>query len=216
MKPAVLEATPAAPLLFGQVSVAIQAHPSREHWIPYLHAELGAAPVAWSREPETGVRDVWATHRAAKLLFHPAATFHLVIQDDALVGRNFWDRLHQLLVEHPAASYSLFYRPKNNRHFGEFNRLGHTRLAAGGFMYKKLQFAVAHVVATALIPELVMGCDELDVPGPGGQDDTRMSRWMRARGIRTFYALPSLVSHRPEGIGTSGRPNAGRRAWRFQ
>lgn len=201
----------------GFLSVAIQAHQSRAGFIPYLHRELGPAPVAWSREPSTGRRDVWATHRRAKLMHDPAARFHLVVQDDALIGRDFYARLQRVLEERgDGFVYCLFYRPKTKTHFHEFNVAGRTGLQVGGFAYRKLQFAVATVTPTALIPALVRGCDRIVINKPGGQDDTRMSWWLRRQGIKTFYPLPSLVDHRHEGIGTSGRPNAGRRAWRFE
>lgn len=197
-------------------SVAIQAHPSRRTMVEYLHEKLGPAPVAWSREPQTGVRDVWATHRRAKMMFDPEARFHLVVQDDALICRDFYPKLTALLEERgDRFVYCLFYRPKNNGQFHEFNRLGHATKTTGGFAYRKLQFAVATVTPTALIPALVKGCDKIVINKPGGQDDTRMSWWLKAQGIKTFYPLPSLVSHRPEGRGTSGRWNAGRVAWKF-
>ena len=50
-----------------------------------------------------------------------------------------------------------------------------------------------------------------DIP----QDDVRMRRWLRDRGILTHYPLPSLVTQRAELSGRNG-PNRGRVAKWFE
>ena len=68
-----------------RLSVSVMAHPSRSHWVHELRERVGIeyANVAWDR----GL-GIWDTCSRAWEMHDPAATHHLVLQDDALPCRD--------------------------------------------------------------------------------------------------------------------------------
>jgi hypothetical protein len=190
-----------------RVSIAIQAHPARSRYVDDLVRHLGPVPIAWAREPFATREDTsptWTSKREA-LLLHDDAPFHCVIQDDALLGRDFRPRL-EALVEAGDYVYGLFYRHKPNRD----DLRQRARRAGDHFMAPGFLLGVGVVVPTAWVEDLVAYGDR--VGGTRG-DDFRMKRWMAARGLETYVPLPSLVDHRP-GPSIVGH-NGDRVAWRF-
>ena len=84
---------PVGPVL----SVAVMAHPKRADLIPALCDSIDAdVPVVWDER-----NDRWDTGRRALLAFDPAATHHLVVQDDALVCRDLVAGLQRALPHVP-------------------------------------------------------------------------------------------------------------------
>lgn len=199
------------------MSVSIQAQRSRRRYIPKLQEALGPVPVAWSeaRNPnDPKQRDVWATRKRAMRLAHPKARFHLVVQDDAVVGKDFYGRLGRILEAHGDIAYSLYYRHKTRQ--PQFVEAAVRGREAGGFLWPRLTVGVGVVLPTAIISDLMAFCDGFDMPKPGGgEDDVRMSRYLEAEGIPVFYTLPSLIDHRSGITGWHG-PNHYRRAWLFE
>jgi hypothetical protein len=193
-------------------SISIMAHEGRAELVPALQEQLGGAPVAW--DPK-GFRpreeSVWEVRRLALELRDPQAAFHLVVQDDAVVGDNFADRLAALLEDDQKA-YCLYYRHKNHKHNGEMIAAAEAGRAKGGFTYRRMMWGVGMVLPSWLISDLIAYCDALtDVK----QDDVRIRYFLRERGVKTFYPLPSLISHRKELMGRNGL-NRGRVAKWFE
>lgn len=83
-----------------ELSIAIMMHPSRREFLPYLEERLGPVPVAMDR----GL-GVWDTCKRA----WECATgdWHLVVQDDALICRDFRQRIRPLITDRTA--YSLYF-----------------------------------------------------------------------------------------------------------
>ena len=186
---------------------AIQAHPTRAKLAQTLSQQLGGAPIAWSRKPQ----DTWDTHRRARLAADPAADWNVVLQDDAVLGREFHRRLAELVASRPEQLYCLFYRPKSTRQGnGPYNDAAARGLASGGFAWPALRSCIGTVIATPLIADMIEYCDAItDVPSR--LDDPRISRWAQERELPIWYPLPSLVNHQRGGRSLVGHgPNGSR------
>src|SRR5690348_14467702 len=84
------------------MDVLIQAHPSRAHLLPRIHAELPHAQVVWDPEPD-GVPTPWRAYAAC--LRHVKDARTLIIQDDAVPAEG----LSELLDEIPCSGLTILH-----------------------------------------------------------------------------------------------------------
>src|SRR5690606_1433244 len=85
-----------------KVSTSIMAHPDRTEFVEELADSLDReVPVFWDPfGPPSGKGDrVWSVAREAWQMYDPAAAFHVLIQDDALVCRDYLAGL-EVALEH--------------------------------------------------------------------------------------------------------------------
>jgi hypothetical protein len=178
-------------LMAVNLSVAVMAHPSRADMVDELTACLDRpAKVVWDRgnnvEWDTGAR-AWEAH-------DPAASHHLVVQDDALVCADLVAGLERGLAHIPqGAAASLFFGrltpfPHQTTHVaGDADEAGASWVAIDG-----LHWGVAVVLPTELIAPMLAWR-----PGERYRKyDQRISAWLHTRRITTFYSCPQLVDHR--------------------
>lgn len=195
-----------------QVSVAIMAHPDRSRFIPELVDRLDRKPkVVWDQR-----NDRWDTGRRSLLAYNPAATHHMVIQDDAVVCRDLVAGVERALRHVPAPEGAptplcLYtgrvkkFRAAMRRHVG--------RRRVSWLSMPSIYWGVGVVMPTELIPDLVAWGDEHPEVA---NYDYRMGQWMRAQGITVWYPYPSLVDHRHSPSLVEGRSSAtSRHAHRF-
>lgn len=195
-----------------RVSLAIMAHPKREHHVTnYLLPRLGAdACVVWDRG-----NDRWDTGRRSLLAYDPAVTYHAVVQDDALVSARLIDGVATVAAHVPPDSpIGLYYgsirpgRPGIASAWDKARRRG----AVWVVMDDSPMWGVGLVVPTAHIDWLVEVGDRLDrYPGY----DQRIAK--AYRGVDQWFPLPSLVDHRSDGEPSlvRGRTNRRRVAYSF-
>lgn len=176
-----------------KLKYAIQAHPKRRPYVRELLRQLGRdTPVAWDEK-----RSVWDTWKRAALLCNGDSDFTVVIQDDAVLGKDFHRRLEKVVDREEEFAYCLFYRLKNKKTHKAFNAAGWAGRKRGGFAFPRFQFCVGSAIPTRWIPDIIEYGDSLDADGlPSRGDDPRINAFLNSRGILTFYPLPSLVSHR--------------------
>jgi hypothetical protein len=171
------------------ISVAVMAHPSRDAFIPDLLAALDRpAEVVWDQK-----QDRWDTGRRAMLAYDPAATHHLVVQDDAIVCRDLVAGLEQA-VNHvpegvPLCLYIGTVRPKPQA----VAQLVKAAAATSWIVMDSLYWGVGVVVPTRHIDTMIAWCDQRTRVA---NYDLRMSRWFEAQRIPVWYPWPSLVEHR--------------------
>ena len=182
-----------------KLSISIMLHPDRMQYLGYLIARLGTVPVAIDQ----GLGR-WDTARRAWELHDQSSEYHLVVQDDALVCSCFRDKAEALLDD-PRVATSFYYGRRRNLRAEARRGMKEGRVVAD-----RLRWGVAICLPTALIPEMLEYADRLEIPNT----DTRVSRFIQARGMRVVYPLPSLIDHRagPSLIGDS----EGRRAYLFE
>lgn len=173
------------------VSAAVMAHSTREPFVQELTGCLDAdAPVVWDRRG-----DRWDTGRRSLLAYDPAATHHLVIQDDAIVCQDLVaavTRAAAVAGEHPIGLYTGKVRPYKGRVAEDYTaaaRAGATWLEMNGPWW-----GVGIVIPTAHIRELIRWADRRrDI----ANYDRRIARWYATQGTACWYTVPSLVDHRP-------------------
>lgn len=191
------------------VDVVIMAHPEREAFVPELLSRLDRpARVVWDQRG-----DRWDTGRRAMLAYDPAASHHLVIQDDAVVCRDLVAGLERALdhvpQKTPVALYAGRVRPFRAAVEKLAQSAGHD---ASWLSMTQLHWGVGVLMPVELIAPMVEWCDtRSDV----ANYDKRMSRWLQHQQLTVYYTWPSLVDHRDSPSLVPGRGSAGRRAYRF-
>jgi FkbM family methyltransferase len=190
----VYNATPTycfAPLpLPVKLSTAIMAHPTRERHIPYLQQKMGGGiAVVWDQ-----VNNRWDTGRRAMLAFDPAATHHLVVQDDALLCEDFLPGVREALrytPDNPVALYAGAVRPRSVEVEQRVRMAKGQRLS--WFQMEGPWWGVAVAVPTKFIPDMIRHCDKLAAIA---NYDMRMARYFGSIKVKCYYTIPSLVNHR--------------------
>ena len=181
----------------AKVSAAIMAHPARRDLVDGLLGDLGPLPVAWDQIPPTqgltkGDR-VWSVAREAWLAYDPAADWHVLIQDDAVVCEDFLAGLEVALDHVPGDALVSLYFGKGANVPPKWRRLAADADRAGASWVKTtvLMWGVCMAVPTPLVAPMVAWCDLQR----GQNDDRRVGRWFRAQGLLTWYTWPSLADH---------------------
>lgn len=199
-----LEALPSARL---SISAAVMAHPSRTEWAEALGKALGCS-VVYDRG-----QGLWDTARRALEAFDPAASHHLVVQDDAVLSADLLRELElaaAVVGNHPIGLYvsgAGGHAADVTKAFDEAVRCGAAWVRAPGPWWA---VGVAHPVA--LLPEVLKIADTLDIKA----DDARLTAAYQALGIDCWYTVPCLVDHRDgPSIVRDGRTATGRRARLF-
>lgn len=179
------------------LSASIMAHPDRSGEVEQLLSGLDRpVPVAWDDEgPPSGNSDrVWRTARRAWEMFDPTADFHALIQDDAIVCRDFLAGIERALNYVPANAVVSPYLGQGRNVPTRWAALAQRADERGARWIRtmKAMWGVCLIAPTSLIPEMLEDCDrKIGVP-----DDMRVAGWFERRGSETWYPWPSLVDHR--------------------
>lgn len=186
------------------------AHPRRREWVEgYLAPRLPAARVAWDRgEGE------WDTATRA-LRAHEGAAWRVIVQDDALLARDFEvgvRRALEALEPIQPVSFYLGNVPKHAKVGGGAHesvdyaeRVGATWLEMPGPWW-----AVAFAVPADHVEQI------LERKSASNETDLRIATFYKLRGIECLYTIPSLADHRRVDVNPSivGSPRD-RHALRF-
>ncbi len=161
-----------------KLSIVIMAHPERKQWAEDLGKKLGAK-VVYDR-----ISNVWDTCRRSWLAIDPEAEYGLVLQDDAIICKDFLERAEALLqgdyLYSLFAGYLLTSRIRRAEQRGE------------DFVESWSVFnEIALCMRTEHIRSMIKHCDDRDV-----DTDQEIGRWARLKRLKVRYPLPSLVDHR--------------------
>lgn len=193
-----------------RLSAVIMAHPARASFVDELHTKLdGDLDVVWDTQ-----NNRWDTGSRAMLAYDPAATHHLVLQDDAVIPYDLLAGVEQAITHTPPNGVLGLYMGKSRP-----NRVAVQRLAtrahqtqASWIVMSQLHWGVGVVVPTHLIKSMVRwGNRRSDIVNY----DKRMSRWFQRERIPVYYPWPSLVDHRRSPSLVPGRTSTGRHAHGF-
>lgn len=192
-----------------KLSVAIMAHPRRSTYVEELRGQLGRdVPVVWDRN-----NDRYDTGRAAVLACDPGATHHLVLQDDAILCRDFLAAAERAAEVVPDEPISFFYSHGSNQAHQRTNQIARTTRMPSWVRFEGPWWGVAVMFPTELIPEMVR---HADAPRATRAYDKRLSLALRRMNVACHYVLPSLVDHRLDGPSMiEGREQEDRRAIAF-
>lgn len=180
-----------------KVSASIMAHPDRTEFVEELADSLDReVPVAWDNEgPPSGKGDrVWRTARSAWQMFDPAADFHVLIQDDALVCEDFLAGLEVALEHVPDHALVSMYLGQGRNVPARWGVMANKARTTGASWVRSytLMWGVSLAVPTRFIPDMIKWCDRK----AGMPDDMRVGRWFQRQKIDTWYTWPSLADHR--------------------
>lgn len=172
----------------GRMSVAIMAHPKRRHHVPELQDALPQATVVWDQHDNR-----WDTGRRSMAAHDPAADWHLVVQDDAVLCADFLQGVRLALSHCPEVPVS-FYTGQTRPYAVEvMDAVIRARKARSSWLAMRGPlWGVAVAVPVPLIPGMLEACEGLDVPNY----DMRMSEHFCNLGLECWYSIPSLVDHR--------------------
>ena len=190
------------------VSVAVMAHPRRASYVDELVDQLDRpSTVVWDQindRHDTGVRSLEA--------YDPAATHHLVVQDDAVVCRDLIAGIERALLHCPADVPLCLYVGRVRPFHREIDRL--VDLAgqeqASWLTMRGIYWGVGIVVPTGDIPELAGWFRSATITNY----DRRVSTWYQLQDRTVWYPWPSLVDHRGDESLVDGHGSA-RCAHRF-
>lgn len=196
-----------------KLSKVVMAYKDRKNRIPYLRKMLGNLDVSL----DDGSLGLWGNSKKCWLSYDKSADYHLVIQDDAVICKDFYERLESIIKKHNEEYvYCLYFRLKSRKTHSEMNEAASSALKEKGFHFNRLQFAVALVIPTKIINDMIDYADNLDPIKYKNTDDLRFSKYLNSINKKVFYPLPSLVDHSTEGESLAGNGhNLGRQATWF-
>ncbi|MDD5068067.1 MAG: hypothetical protein PHN89_00500 [Candidatus Pacebacteria bacterium] len=166
-----------------KLSISIMAHPSREKYFGYLKEKLGDVPFSID-----GSGSIWNNRKRAMMMYDENAQFHLVLQDDAIIGNDFIRRAEQILNDDNIV-YSFYFGNRRN-----MKKIADKGMANGFVISDWLTWGLAICIPTKIIEDVIENCDRMHIKN----DDTRIARYLRKRGIRIYYTMPSLIDHRAD------------------
>lgn len=181
-----------------KLSSSIMGHPDRGQQIANLLVALGDldVPISLDQEgPPSGDSDrVWRNARAAWRMHDPAADWHVLLQDDAVVCRDFLPGLAAAL-EHVPQSNAIVspYLGRGRNVPPRWQRMGERADAAGAawVVAEKLMWGVCIAIPVRYIEEMITFADRR----PGIPDDMRVAGWVKRTSREVWYPWPSLVDH---------------------
>ncbi len=187
----------------NSLSISVMAHPSREEYFPYLQERLGGVPMTI----DTGF-GIWENCKRAWRLRNTGAAWHVVIQDDAIVCDDFHSRALAALEEaekHGCDAVSFFFGKRI-----AMQGVAKKALEAGYSQSKWIHWGLAICLRAELIEPMIAFGDKMNIP----QDDARIANFIKSKGLKCYYPMPSLVDHRigPSLVGDKG---TGRCAYSF-
>jgi hypothetical protein len=174
-----------------RLSFVVMTHPkrlARARAVVAEHPELDARIVV-DPEPD-GPPVALRTARLAWAAADPAATHHVVLQDDVVLARDVRHTLEEAVRSRPHAALSLF------THWGSHLSYAARLAALGGLAWTESIGGYTPTQALVLpMPEAVEAVhafDDVDTR----HDDVAMRRHLCRRGVECLLAVPNLVEHR--------------------
>lgn len=197
------------------ITVAIMAHPKRQHQAELLLMKLTPYPfmqvqIVWdeqNNEWHTGERSMRAGAVAG-------ADWHVVLQDDAIISEFFYSQLVEAIKNVPVRTLISLYTG-TARPLGARVKLAVDRVNKSGFSWIRhymLLWGVGLAIPTAHIEPMLEF-----VEGRKEDYDIRIGMFYQQNIIPIFYSNPSLVDH-DDDLGSllgHGQAPAPRRAHNF-
>jgi len=165
-----------------KLSISVMAHPKRKEFFGYLREKLGDVP--FSLDEGKGL--IWNC-RNAWSMYDPACDYHVVIQDDAIICTDFYNRAIEILKNAQGLPVSFFHVSPLS-----YQKYKQQRLETGHIIQAGLSGGVALCLPTKLIPAMLAYYDADTVP----HDDHRIGRFLMSINTSWFFPIPSLIDHR--------------------
>ncbi len=183
-----------------RLSIAMQAHPSREPMVNWTLERLGHGTDRWPENAhmqviyDPGVGSCWLTAYACwKSVPHEfRPTHHMQMTDDAIPCEDFIASACKAIAAKPDVPISLFCRnqdvlevQKQNKHW--------LRITSRPWGY-------GFILPVDMVPSFLTWAEQPEIMDRfgwwGEHDDVRMHGWLKSRGTpHTWCTVPSLVEH---------------------
>jgi hypothetical protein len=173
-----------------EVSFAVMAHPSRASWARDLMRQIPGAVIHW----DAGM-SLWETARRAWLGADRHARWHVVVQDDAILCRDFPGSVSHALGHLEPVRPVSFYLGGPRPHAAIAGPALSRALAAGATWLEMEGpwWGVCYALPVDDIPSVVGWGDTVQCTY---RDERRVAWWYANRRVRCWYTVPSLVDHR--------------------
>ena len=170
------------------LSIEVMAHRRRARAAEHLASTLNAT-IVWDE-----LDDEWHTGARTIAAYDPAATHHIVLQDDALPVLDFRRHATAALEQHPDALVSFYLgtsRPPQWQPAVDDACMRAEDAGAAWISAPVLLHGVAIAIPTVEIPALLAWCERPTVP----YDERLGMYWRYVLERPVFYTWPSLVDH---------------------
>lgn len=170
------------------LSITIMAHPERRLFVKELMKELPSAEVTWAEDEVE-----WNTGRAAWLNHDPHSDWHIVVQDDALVCKDFEATAALALRACPQGPVSFYTGKPFPDQDGVQQAIARAKAAGKHwFSMNGPVWGVCIAAPTRLIKNLLSDAEVNGVDPYDLKLATTFGRW----DMPCWYSVPSLVDHR--------------------
>ncbi len=162
------------------LSLSIMSCKGREHLIPYLKEQLGDVPVAFDEDFH-----LWKNCRKAWRM--NSKEWHCVIQDDAIICKDFLKKANEILEKLDRDYIVCFFAGECLR-----DNINQAIKEGRDYVLSRQQFnEVAMCMPSHLIEDMIKFCDARQP-----KNDRKIKNWARQRKILYYYTVPSLIEHR--------------------
>jgi hypothetical protein len=187
----------------NNLSIVIMATRKREAWAKELSSKLNDCPIAFDPHDRFNVSNIWENCKRAWSMQDKSKKWSLVIQDDAILCKNFVERATEHLNRAEESNSAIQFYLGNSYHLEQQFKANKKK----GFLIKEALFwGVAIAMKTELIPKMIaFGNARAE-----WQDDTKIKYFLLKNKITTYYPIPGLIDHRrrednPSTVGSEGR-----------
>jgi hypothetical protein len=175
------------------------AHPDRTEHVGAMIDTLNndEVRVYWdpAGPPSGDANRVWAVAREAWQMHDPAATWHVLLQDDAQPCTDLLEGLSYALEHVPADAVVSPYLGAGRNVPDRWYRMAAEadRRGASWIRSDRVMWGVCLVLPVARIAEMIEWADRKR----GMPDDMRVAAWAQRHKVEAWYPWPSLVDHLP-------------------
>lgn len=194
-----------------KLSISIMAHPKRQEHFPYLEAMTGNAPMTIDHDSN----GEWWNCQRAWALYDKTSDFHVVIQDDAIICRDFKARAEAVIEQAKALLKTEDFAV--NFYYGK--RLSAIKQAEeakrkGYWINSAPKWGVAICLPTKHIESMLEYTKDGGNPAWGTKDDVRVGSYIISQKMPVYFPFPSLIDHR-SGKSLVGDPGENRHCYQF-
>jgi hypothetical protein len=183
------------------ISVAVMAHPKRKDSAEALATELRSYPfvsvnVIYDTADAASHQDEWDNGTRSLLDGVGKASWHVVVQDDAILSPGFYDNLQGAIATVPTKSLISLYtgtsRPFGVRVKNAVDKVRHETWLS----YWLLMWGVGILIPSDHIEPMIEFVSDRTEPY-----DTRIGIFYQRNRLPVYYTMPSLVNH-DDALGT--------------
>ena len=189
-----------------KLSISVMAHPSRKEYFDYLRENLGDIPFLIDEE---SMGTAWNCERAWKV-YDPSANYHIVIQDDAIICKDFKNKavklIEEVTKERSKIAFNFYYGTR-----ARFRDEASEAMKRGYIIKERPHWGLAICIPTSEIENMLKFWNTVSNP----EDDERISQFLKSRNIPVYFPIPSYIDHRHELKSLVGDPGTMRKAYKF-